>query len=414
MTVDLLCRVVDNLGDIGFVYRLARSLSELSSEVSAELRLRLIVDDLASFAALCPGVNPSSPSQTVNGWRIVRWQSPGEAAIRHFLEERPRTVIECYACGRPVWFEPILFDEADPSERLLIDLEYFTLEPWSADYHLLPSLTRSPKVKKVIFMPGILPGTGGLLQDAPFMAALSEASAPASCVAPGARETMRRDLLRHAQISQALPPATDSPGSPPLFRLEAAYWVLIFSYEHDYSTIVADLAAFALERPVLVFAAAGRSSEPFLASWNHADRPFPVIPLPLLGQTLWDRLLAATDFAIIRGEESFSRAILSGRPFLWECYPFTEADGKTAGHLEKIHAFLDLLRPLAEPQAFTAYERLVLRFNRAEQPHEPLPDDLLQVLRSRELPPIFHKLAQKALEQGNLAVNLMTFMGISR
>ncbi len=404
MIVDILCRVVDNLGDIGFVYRLARSLSELGDPP----RLRVVVDDLASFAALCPGIDPALPYQTVNGWEIVRWNAPGEAIVRLYKAAPPRVAIECYACGRPEWFEEILFDPSDGERRLLIDLEYFTVEQWSAEYHLLPSLTRSPHVQKAIFMPGILPGTGGLLLDARFAQALAEASAQAS------RESMRAALL--GEFSSVRPIA-DS--------WVSAYWVLVFSYEHDFESLVGDLAEFSRDRPVLAFAAAGRSSGPFLRAWGRAGAPFPVIPLPMLSQLLWDRLFAATDFAVIRGEESFSRAILAGRPFLWECYPFTESDGVTAGHLEKIRAFLEVFRQYADPVEFAVYEKLTLRFNRAgdDSPDLPpeslpqgdavLPGDLLRVLRAAKIGNAFRKLSQMARDRGNLAVNLMTFIDVS-
>ncbi len=404
MIVDILCRVVDNLGDIGFAYRLARSLSELGDPP----RLRVVVDDLASFAALCPGIDPALPYQTVNGWEIFRWNDPGEAAVRLYRAAPPRVAIECYACGRPEWFEGILFDPSDGERRLLIDLEYFTVEQWSAEYHLLPSLTRSPYVQKAIFMPGILPGTGGLLQDAQFAQALAEASGQAS------RESMRAALL--GEISSVRPIA-DS--------WVSAYWVLVFSYEHDFESLVGDLAEFGRDRPVLAFAAAGRSAIPFLRAWERAGAPFPVIPLPMLGQLLWDRLFAATDFAVIRGEESFSRAILAGRPFLWECYPFTESDGVTAGHLEKIRAFLEALRQFSDPGEFAVYEKLTRRFNRAcdDTPDSPvecqpqgdavLPGDLLRVLRAAEIGNAFRKLSQMARDRGNLAVNLMTFIDVS-
>ena len=39
--ITILCKVVDNFGDIGFVYRLARALSEEDDS----LKLRLIVSD---------------------------------------------------------------------------------------------------------------------------------------------------------------------------------------------------------------------------------------------------------------------------------------------------------------------------------------------------------------------------------
>ncbi|HNY21009.1 MAG TPA: elongation factor P maturation arginine rhamnosyltransferase EarP, partial [Treponemataceae bacterium] len=166
MTVDILCRVVDNLGDIGFVYRLARALSEQPDAP----RLRLIVDDLAAFASLCPGVDPDAGFQRVGEWPVARWENPGAGAVSEFTARRPRVVLECYACGRPDWFEEILFDEADTEPRNIVNLEYLTAEPWARDFHRLPSLTRSPLVRKSVFMPGFESGTGGLLIDRGFEA----------------------------------------------------------------------------------------------------------------------------------------------------------------------------------------------------------------------------------------------------
>ena len=49
MTLDILCKVVDNYGDIGFVYRLAKALRDVEPGIA----LRLHVDDLAAFSSLC-------------------------------------------------------------------------------------------------------------------------------------------------------------------------------------------------------------------------------------------------------------------------------------------------------------------------------------------------------------------------
>ena len=48
-TCDIFCNVIDNYGDIGVSWRLAR---QLANEFG--LYVRLWVDDLASFAKLCP------------------------------------------------------------------------------------------------------------------------------------------------------------------------------------------------------------------------------------------------------------------------------------------------------------------------------------------------------------------------
>lgn len=421
MTVDILCKVVDNLGDIGFVYRLARALSELPEAP----RLRLIVDDLAAFSLLCPAVDPCRPLQSVEGWLVARWDDPGEEALRRFLAERPRMVLECYACGRPEWLESILFDESDPVSRHLINLEYLTAEPWARDFHRLPSLTRSPLVRKAVFMPGLESGTGGLLIDNAFSALLD------SCSTDEGRLSIRRaalDSLTHEKsITGALPDGQS---------LASAFWFLVFSYEHDFSAIVADMADFNARKPILALVAAGRSSAPFLEAWTRAGRPFPVLPLPLVPQSLWDRLLVASDFVIVRGEESFARAILAGNPFLWQCYPFAETGGEEVdstlpgaeispgGQLPKVYAFLDRIRAFLSPLDFAAYDRLTRAFN-GESLAEPERGDLLAVLRSLEkrVPPVsgefpkknglaagFRAWSREVRNLGNLAANLMTFM----
>ena len=372
MTLDILCKVVDNLGDIGFAFRLARALSELPEQPA----LRLIVDDLAAFSGLCPGVDPALPLQRVGEWTVARWDSPGAQVQALYLAERPRAVIECYACGRPDWLEAILFDADDPVPRAIVNLEYLTAEPWARDFHRLPSMTRSPLVRKAVFMPGLEPGTGGLIQDRAFSDLVT------ACSTVDGLYAARRIAL------DALSPSGPTQ-LPPGFDPAAAFWFLAFSYEHDFTAIVADLARFCADRPVLALVAAGRSSWPFLDAWSRADRSFPVLELPLVPQSLWDRILVASDFAIVRGEESFARACLAGLPFLWECYPFADeptaqpnaggvlanggvsadSGGETIapmdGHLPKVRAFLDRIQPYLPPEDYARYEGLTLAFNGA-------------------------------------------------
>jgi len=416
MLIDILCRVVDNLGDIGFVYRLARSLSGCPGSP----RLRLIVDDLSAFAGICPGVDPASDFQTVEGWTVARWVGPGEAAVRRYRADPPRIILECYACGRPDWFEAILFDATDPVPRHIVNLEYLTAEPWARDFHLLPSLTRSPLVRKTVFMPGFEAGTGGLLLDPAYENLLER------CATRDGKRSVRRDVLARLDRDNFSGGTSASLSG----RTSAeSFWVPVFSYEHDFAPIVADLARFHEGLPVLALVAAGRSSALFLDAWRRAGSPFPVLPLPLLPQPVWDGILAASDFSVIRGEETFARACLAGRPFLWQCYPF--ADGQTSGgQIPKVHAFLDLVKPYLPPARFADYERLTLAFNgapatdpripsalaektaaiTAPQTLEPAPGDLFSVLSGTEFPSAFALWALDVRKLGNLAANLMTFL----
>lgn len=393
MTVDILCSVVDNLGDIGFAYRLARTLNDT-------FQIRLIVDDLDSFATICEGVEPFLSVQTRSFGTVIQWNNPCEEVFRLFKATKPRIIIETYACGRPSWFEDILFDPKDQSHRHIINIDYLTAESWAQEYHLLPSITRSPNVTKVFFMPGFVQETGGLLQDRQSIALRQ------LCKTSLGREKLRKEILPSAAID--------------------TFWVLVFSYEHDFTFIIQDLASFHSFRSVTVILAFGRSAEPFLLAWKSAGSPFPVFLLPPVPQNTWDSILVSVDFAFVRGEESFAQVSLSGIPFVWECYPFVEKtkDGyqpyhAVLGHWPKVKAFLKLVSPYMNSELFAMYEQLTQSFNGIT----PLKSgELLSVLLSLEpksselglnasdLTNAFVAFSRSVHKGGNLATNLLEYI----
>ena len=55
----ILCKVVDNFGDIGVVYRLARALSDLRPSV----KLTLVVSNLESFHKMASAIDPKKQIQ---------------------------------------------------------------------------------------------------------------------------------------------------------------------------------------------------------------------------------------------------------------------------------------------------------------------------------------------------------------
>jgi uncharacterized repeat protein (TIGR03837 family) len=398
--LDILCKVVDNFGDIGVVYRLAKSLSQLPEAP----RIRLIVDKLDAFAALAPSVHVKASFQTVYGWDIYPWSGAGVAEARRAFTLRPaRIIIECFACGRPDWLEELIFDpQAEAS--LIVDLEHLTAEAYAEEFHRLPSLTRSSTVRKAMFFPGFSPKTGGLLMDRDFLLSLERAGSD-----PG-RTGLRRELLAGlpAPLEEVAEPDR---GARP--ALEERFWISVFGYERDYGRAVADLAAFGRERPLLALAAAGKSQACFRGAWEEAGRPFPLLGLPFLPQETWDSLVAACDFSIVRGEDSWSRAALSGRPFLWQAYP---QEGRH--QLVKVQAFLDRLRPyVAAPGgtggAFPALEALYLAFNDRESDGsgERGGERLLPVLEAySEILPGFRAFSASLAGNPDLAVNLVTFL----
>lgn len=327
--ITILCKVVDNYGDIGFVYRLARQISSLTlsanpPETKTTLSIRLIVSNIDSFARMAPGIDPSLAYQEYNGWRVYDWNN-SSVCTQAFTNEEPHIILECFQCGRPDWLEEILFGKGCKSIVHIINIDYLTAEPYADDFHCLQSATRSARVQKVNFMPGFTPKTGGLVLDEPFI------------------------TYAKKNISQA--DTTRVPNTTPVFS------VLFFSYEQDCMPIVKTLAQIPHAH---IYAASGKSFAPFKQAFDACKAPFAFTALPYIPQQEWDKKLCSSSFNFVRGEDSLSRACLAGIPFLWHAYPQEENY-----QLVKVQALLDRMKPFFEQADFAVLSRCSLAYNKS-------------------------------------------------
>ena len=329
MKILLLCKVVDNYGDIGFAYRLARSLSALDGS----LELTLAVSDLASFSRLAPELDATLPLQRYRGWDVLD-ASDGAASAAYCASHGLEVVLECLQCGRPDWLDDYLFGGGLPGGQQVqvVNVEYLTAEDWAEDFHLLKGGTRSPNVRKLNFLPGFTGRTGGLLLDGPFLELLAD---------------------RKLAVGRVL-------SIPALAGFDpAACNVLVFSYERDFAPVVRAFSRFHASCASLgVYLAPGRGAGPFLSAYRGEGCPFPLVELPYLAQEDWDALLASCDVAFVRGEESFSRSCLSSRPFVWQAY---RQEG--AFHLVKLSALLERMRGCFLPEEFSELAEFFLLYN---------------------------------------------------
>jgi len=388
VTVDILCKVIDNYGDIGVAWRLARALSE-SPRCP---HIRLVVSGLASFASINPDIDPNAKYQEIPGIEVIAWESPLADKSRDSYETKPpRSIVECFACGRPEWLEDMLFAQgAAPS--FIVDLEHLTAEPYAIEFHRMDSLTRSPLVRKAMFLPGFEEGTGGLVMDRDFETTLHVATTDSS--------SLRREVLAHIGAAS------------PCDYLDR-FWLTIFSYEHDYSRIIAELAAvhrdtFFVETGtghkksgILVLAAAGPSQACVCSAWEKANRPFPLLSLPFLSQPLWDRVMTASDFLVVRGEDSWARASLIGRPFIWQAYPQAERY-----QMVKVEAFLSRLERHFEPTAFEVLGEAYRRINDRDF-------DAATVCGDDRIAPLFRHYSELELGFSSFAASLKPLTGLA-
>ena len=72
---DIFCKVIDNYGDIGVTWRLARQLA-----AEHGIAARLWVDDLESLERLCPAVEAGRDRQDAHGVEVRRWDESAAAA----------------------------------------------------------------------------------------------------------------------------------------------------------------------------------------------------------------------------------------------------------------------------------------------------------------------------------------------
>lgn len=306
MRWDLFCTVVDNYGDIGFCWRLAR---QLSSEY--QLSVRLWVDDLNRLACLCPEISVQAERQSIGSIEIRHW-TPEMQAV-----DVADVVIEAFACRLPEsYIQAMSQMERSP---VWINLEYLSAEPWVEGCHLLPSSQSRSSLKKSFFFPGFTDKTGGLLRE---RGLLDE----------------RREFNRDAQAD-----FWSKLGLQEIAADEESLLVSLFCYENTQLTEIVDYWS-AQPRPVRLLATYGFATEQIGQWFERNLQPgqmlrrgsLTVHALPFLSQPDYDRLLWACHVNFVRGEDSFVRAQWAQRPFVWQIYTQSES-----AHFVKLDAFLD-------------------------------------------------------------------------
>jgi uncharacterized repeat protein (TIGR03837 family) len=307
-TLAIFCKVVDNFGDIGICWRLARQLHREHA-----VAVTLWVDDLASFRRIWPAVATDAAMQVVDGVRIMHWPDqdgtfqPDDVAdivIEFFGVDIPPGYIAAMAqCEpRPVW----------------INYEGLTAEEWVEGCHTLPSMHPRLKLTKHFFFPGFTPKTGGLLRERGLLDARDRFQAdPAARAAFLAGVGVTADEMAGRVVS--------------LFCYPHAPIAELFAAWRDGVTSVTCLVPQGVAREQ-VSAFLGADPAPGAAA-THGSLTVRVIPF--LSQDDYDRLLWSCDVNFVRGEDSWVRAQWAGRPFIWHIYPQDENL-----HHVKLRAFL--------------------------------------------------------------------------
>lgn len=293
-SIDIFCSVVDNFGDIGVCWRLSKQLA-----VEHKLAVRLFVDDMDSANAIVP--TDRSGVQVIHWTSEIDYDSAADMVIEAFACPLPDNVIAAMVAKKSVW----------------IDLEYLSAEDWVAGCHAIPSKHPSTNLIKTLFFPGFDGDAGGVIRENDLIsrknAFLSDENA--------------QNLWRQAHF---IPEIDHKYMDISLFHYKTA----------PFDRLIEDMVR--VNKPIRLF-------KPVRAPENAPKQVglVQIIEIPFLSQVDYDYLLWTCDFNFVRGEDSFVRAQLAEKPFIWNIYVQDED-----AHLIKLRAFLEKIRPFYDKVSF--------------------------------------------------------------
>jgi uncharacterized repeat protein (TIGR03837 family) len=292
----ILCKVIDNFGDAGVCWRLARQLMfEYAWQVVVVCDQPEVISRIGGQAARV----------VTRAWDDAASHGPNAL----FDGAAPDLVIAAFACDLPERWRDAF---AKPGAPAWVNLEYLSAESWIEQHHGLVSL-KPDGARELFFFPGYTTGSGGLIREA------------------GLIERLDSERLNSWQLEQ-----------------HKGYRLSLFCYPG--SALQAWIQALELDAAadlnLTCLVAQGvtiQTSQGTLADTAGATLPTAGTTwqrLPWLDHEAFDQMLATCDFNIVRGEDSWVRAQWAGRAFAWQPYPQSEA-----AHQLKSQAFSARVAP---------------------------------------------------------------------
>lgn len=312
-TLDIFCEIIDNYGDIGVVYRTAKELQK----IFPKSKIRVFLNRLDEFKKINSQVL-DLPSQNIDGIEYITFDYLRDNANELLTAQ---VIIEAFGCQIPEEYMEIAYDNSE----LLINLEYLSAEDWIEDFHLQSSPLGRGKLKKVFFMPGFTEKSGGVITDSNYLERIQ-------------RVLENKEFYEKKYLSDIEDRENKIVGT-------------LFSYEKNFTPLLEDLKK--LDKDVVILAMGEKtqdslrkilknfSIEDFRNSLKYGK--IEIRFLNFLNQEEYEELINIVDFNFVRGEDSFIRAVLTGKPYMWHIYCQEEY-----AHMDKIEGFLDKYRRVIE------------------------------------------------------------------
>ena len=329
------CTVIDNFGDVGVCWRLARQLAD-----EYDLNITLWIDDLVSFHKLAPNLDPNLTQQSLDKITICVWHHDERDTLSQTHQIPLDLIIEGFGCRLPDFVLQNMAQQAKiGTAPLWINLEYLSAESWAVDCHLMPSIHPQTGLIQYFWFPSFSEYGGGLLREVDLIKK---------------RDQFQNNIQAQIEFWTSLK-ITDTH----LFERK----VSLFSYEneaihHLLTTLANDNQTTLLVVPESKALAdfSELSGQTLIQGDRITKKSLTIVVLPFLNHDDYDRLLWACDLNFVRGEDSVIRAQWAGKPLIWHIYPQEEG-----AHLIKLQAFIDSVSNI---HTNLSWQHMMLAWNR--------------------------------------------------
>lgn len=315
-SVDIFCEIIDNFGDIGVVYRVAKELKKIYNN---QVKIRVILNRIDEFLS----INPSAKNLEIQEIDGICYGTYEYIKKNMCTFSTANVIIEAFGCTIPEEYMNVAYNNSD----LILNLEYLSAEDWVEDFHLQESILGKGKLRKFFFMPGFTEKTGGIITDSLYLDRITKVKNNLS--------EYRKKYLKNID------------------NYDNKLIGTIFTYEKNFAPLMRDLKK--LDREVALLAMGEKTQESFKEFFkkNFVEKlgniykygKIEIEFYDFLSQEEYEELINVVDFNFVRGEDSFIRAVLTGKPYLWHIYCQKEFI-----HMDKLQGFLDKYRAQVQGQ----------------------------------------------------------------
>lgn len=279
MNVDIICDVIDNFGDAGVCLRLGRDLAINGKKV------RIFCNNIEAIKKI-------TTTKDHNLLKILDWPDNKNESY-----QAAEIVIQAFSVRLP----QCMIEKVKDKKSIIINLEYLTAEKFAEDCHKLPSF--SDGLESFFFFPGFSEKTGSVVIE---------------------------DVLRNKIKENKNKPSKN---------------ISVFSYENQkLLLLIKKLNHVDSQFEFNIFE--GKSLDIFnkLSNKNLKSderivfEDINIKTLKMVNHEEYDDILLSSAINLVRGEDSIVRAMLVGRPFLWNIYPTDDN-----AHYDKINALFNLM-----------------------------------------------------------------------